>query len=330
MIVDCSLQPFDLSIANRRGAMGDAIADSLLRLQRPEAPPCGEWTPLSPATGPVEPDAVWAACSAMLEEANVDLAIYQPVILREAFRQGPVSVGAGAELRSKMGRRVVLFGGTPLLHAEQAALEIERQRDDLKITGVVIGPSIAVPNQVVADAGFPSAELLHRFLGSVEELGIRQISIHKCANYGPHGSPVEEFNTIAWVAEEFPDLTFQIVQCTIRGIDDSAKLAADHANVYLNLQGVFQLIRVRPMIFFESLARCAIELEYDKIVFASGCGLIHPAPLISAFLAARMPDELVEGYGIPQLDLAAKQAILGGTACRMLGLSETSLAKGYV
>ena len=59
---------------------------------------------------------------------------------------------------------------------------------------------------------------------------------------------------------------------------------------------------------------------YDRLLFASGCNIAHPAPLIERFLANDMPADLVDEHGFPELDDEAKALILGGNYARIHGI----------
>jgi hypothetical protein len=51
----------------------------------------------------------------------------------------------------------------------------------------------------------------------------------------------------------------------------------------------------------------------------------HPLPALEAFKAFEMPEDLVEGYGLPPFDEALKRAILGENFLRLHGIDSSAL-----
>jgi uncharacterized protein len=157
-------------------------------------------------------------------------------------------------------------------------------------------------------------------LAHAQSIGIENVSIYRSALIGVGDPSGTGLQSLSHAASAFPDLTFQIIQGDRFGLECSAVLAARHRNVYVNLEGVFSWIVARPPMFFEAFTRLAVEAGYAKLLFASGCGLAQPTPLIEAFQAAELPADLHVGYGLPALDHEAKAAVLGRNAERVLDL----------
>lgn len=66
----------------------------------------------------------------------------------------------------------------------------------------------------------------------------------------------------------------------------------------------------------------------DRLIWATGAMLFHPRPLIEAFWSCRMPADLVDNYGYPELTEDDKRAILGLNQIRLLGLNLAKLQAG--
>ena len=94
-------------------------------------------------------------------------------------------------------------------------------------------------------------------------------------------------------------------------------------NVYANLEGTSGYILRKPRVFYEAIGMMAEWGSYEQIIWASGCNLSHPKPLLQHVLEGSMPDDLVEGRGCPPLDDRAKALMLGGNLLRLHGLPDT-------
>ena len=319
MIVDCAVLPFDLAAANGGvpDALAVAVADELYRRHQSAVPRGESQYRLTRSEFVVQSSADVA--KRVFVESPVDVAIYQSLVLRRVYRTGPVSVADGARLKQTYGDQLVLFGGTSIIHAEQAALDIQAQREDFGIVGVALYPQRLLNAGSARTAGSDTSDL-EIVLAHAQSIGIRHVSMYRSALVGLGDASGGGLQAISHAASAFPDLTFQIIQGDGSELRYSALLAARHPNVYVNLEGVFSWIVARPLMFFEAFARLAVEAGYEKLLFASGCSLAHPAPLIEAFLAADLPADLQVGYGLPALDHEAKAAVLGGNAKRILDL----------
>jgi len=60
-------------------------------------------------------------------------------------------------------------------------------------------------------------------------------------------------------------------------------------------------------------------------VCGTGAAACHPAPLVEAFEAFQLPDELVRGFGYPHLTEEIKRDIFSSNFIRMHGLDAAAL-----
>jgi uncharacterized protein len=318
MIIDCAFQPLDLRTSNCYGAQAEALRVQLCRQHRGVA----EAEPGSDRGAGEFFGGACAAAGQLFDESPVDVAIYQSLVMRGAFYSGPATVSAGAAAMGSREKRIVLFGGTSIIHVGQAIVDIREQHKRYGITGVTLYPqSLLHPDEgasrLVRD-GFADV------LEAIRALGIRHVSLYRTPCWGLPGAGVPgELQLLTDLASGFPELAFQIMVGDVSGIPSAGALAGRHPNVYLNLQGIFSLVVTRPREFYESIARLAADAGYDKLLFASGWGGQHPSRLISAFLDTEMPSELVSGYRLPPFDGCVKSAVLGETARRLLDLPQS-------
>jgi uncharacterized protein len=75
-----------------------------------------------------------------------------------------------------------------------------------------------------------------------------------------------------------------------------------------------------PRMFAEVLGKLLFWCGEDKIVYGSEAPIFHPQWAIRAFWDFQLPEDLVEGYGYPQLTEQAKRKILGENLLRLHGM----------
>jgi hypothetical protein len=72
--------------------------------------------------------------------------------------------------------------------------------------------------------------------------------------------------------------------------------------------------------FAEILGKLLFWCGEDKIVYGSEAPIFHPQWALEAFWNFELPQDLVDGYGYPQLTQEAKRKILGGNLLRLHGM----------
>jgi hypothetical protein len=73
------------------------------------------------------------------------------------------------------------------------------------------------------------------------------------------------------------------------------------------------------------MGRFLLHGAEDRIVFSTGCPLVHPAPMIQQFLDFEMPKDLVEGQGYPEFSDEIKRKVLGQNFLNLHGIDADEL-----
>jgi uncharacterized protein len=119
----------------------------------------------------------------------------------------------------------------------------------------------------------------------------------------------------------FPQVNFEVLHPGFAFVDETAWLLARYPNVYVNLEWTVSLLFTAPRRFAEVLGNMMYWGGEDRILWAAGAMLVHPQVVLEAFLDFQMPEDLVQGYGYPQLTEESKRKMLGENYCRLHGLN---------
>jgi hypothetical protein len=199
------------------------------------------------------------------------------------------------------------------------------------------------------EVGFP-------FLERVRALGPRVVATHKGI-----GGPIPAASVAAAsprdigpAAAAFPDITFVVyhsgyernpngeegpfdpahpesdtgVDRLVRSVLDSgigphaSRDGSQDGNVYAELGTTWFLMLRRPREAAHVLGKLLVALGPERIVWGTDCAWYgSPQPLIDAFRAFVIPEEMQERYGYPPLTAAVKERILGTNAQALYGFT---------
>lgn len=162
------------------------------------------------------------------------------------------------------------------------------------------------------------------------ELGVDLIGVHKGVPLGPQ--PIEHTQTwdMDGAAAAFPDINFVIFHVGLPFLDETCWQLIRHPNLHASLAATVNFVVRSPRMFAETLGKLLFWCGEDKIVYGSECPIFHPQWALEAFWDFEIPQDLVEGYGYPQLTDQAKRKILGENLLRLHGLdvAETTARLG--
>jgi hypothetical protein len=198
------------------------------------------------------------------------------------------------------------------------------------------------------EVGFP-------FLERVRALGPRVVATHKGL-----GGPIPEASVAAAsprdigpAAAAFPDVTFVVYHSgyerdpdgqegpydpagarPLHGVDRLVRSLADAGigpggNVYAELGSTWFLMLRRPVEAAHVLGKLLAALGPERIVWGTDCAWYgSPQPLIDAFRAFVIPEEMQARFGYPALTPAVKARILGANAQALYGFTAPARADG--
>jgi predicted TIM-barrel fold metal-dependent hydrolase len=264
---------------------------------------------------------------ALFAESQTDLAIYHGVPLFGLTKDGGSPLWVGAEMRRRWPGRVLLYGpASPFMPG--VLDEIDRMVEEDGIVGLKLYPWDLV-NGESRSWRMDDEKQVFPILERARSRGIKSVAVHKALPLGR--VHIEPFlvTDIEGAAMAFPDLNIEIVHGGFAFLEETALQLLRFPNVCVNLEGSGAFVVNMPGKFAELLAAFLAVGGEDRIIWATGCMLLHPRPFIEAFWNFQMPERLIEDYGCPPLTDAIKRKILGGNIARILGLDLGALRSQY-
>ncbi len=322
VVVDAVFHPWNLSPANqnaRARAQLDAVHASH-RLSLDDANRRYELTDAE-IFSDIDHDALaWAE----FVESPVDLAVIH-ALPNLGFTNGNVTdPDRAAQLRDRHPDRFRLYGtvGTPI--GRGAIAELERQVGELGIDGVKLYPALYYDDQATGWR-LDGEDFATPLLEAARRLGIRRIAIHKALWLEPAPREAFDINDMAAPLDRFGDMSFEIVHGGAAFLEETIALMRRHRNLYLTLETTFSYLLVKPRVFAKVLGRIIAAVGSDRLLFASGNNLAHPAPLLSAFEGFQFDDAHIDEFGIAPLTDTDRANILGDNALRLHGLTSADV-----
>jgi predicted TIM-barrel fold metal-dependent hydrolase len=227
------------------------------------------------------------------EESATDMLCAMPLPLTDLFRDGLSPWEECAELARRNPDRTVFWGSVNPLEGRRALDLMERQVGEF-------GAKAFKFYNVRYDYGSPfpwrmdDPRVAFPVFEKAQELGVNLIGVHKGVPLGPQ--PIEATQTwdMDGAAANFPDINFVIFHVGLPFIDEVCWQLIRHPNLYASIAAT--------------------------IVYGSETPIWHPRWALEAFWDFEIPQDLVDGYGYPQLTEQAKRKILGENLLRLHGM----------
>lgn len=257
-------------------------------------------------------------------ESPVDLAVIHS-LPPLGFTTGNVTdPDRAAAFRDRHPGRFKLYAtvGTPIDGG--AIPELERQVRAFDVDGLKLYPAFFY-DDTAQGWRLDGEDFATPLLEAARDLGIRHVAIHKALWLTP--APREAFgiDDMAGALDRFPDMTFEMVHGGTAFLDQTLDLMERHPNLYMTLETTFSYLLVKPRVFAKVLGGMIKRVGSDRLLFASGNNLSHPAPLLSVFANYQFPDALMDEFGLVPLTERDRANILGDNALRLHGLDRAAV-----
>ena len=253
------------------------------------------------------------------DESDTDMLVAMPLPLTDLFKDGLSNWEECADLASSDPDRTIFWGTVNPLEGRKALDDMERQVGEFNAKAFKF-------YNVRYDYGSPfpwrmdDPRIAFPVFEKARELGVDLIGVHKGVPLGPQ--PIEATQTwdMDGAAANFPDINFIISHVGLPFIDETCWQLIRYPNLYASLAATINFVLRAPRMFAEILGKLLFWCGEDKIVYGSEAPIFHPQWALRAFMDFSIPQDLVDGYGYPQLTEVAKRKILGENLLRLHGL----------
>jgi uncharacterized protein len=316
IVFDGVAHVFNFEKKNALGPAGEMFINHLYAFHNVLTP---EGEPLMPAEEFLRQWTVEDINEMVYENSSTDMLCAMPLPLTDLFRDGLSPWEECAELARRNPDRTVFWGSVNPLEGRRALDLMERQVGEF-------GARAFKFYNVRYDYGRPfpwrmdDPQVAFPVFEKAQELGVNLIGVHKGVPLGPQ--PIEATQTwdMDGAAANFPDINFVIFHVGLPFIDEVCWQLIRHPNLYASIAATINFVVRAPRQFAETLGKLLFWCGEDKIIYGSEAPIWQPQWALEAFWDFQLPQDLVEGYGYPQLTEQAKRKILGENLLRLHGM----------
>ncbi|MDR7303737.1 amidohydrolase family protein [Haloactinomyces albus] len=250
----------------------------------------------------------------LFDDGYVDHAIFQPAHLGAFFRNGFGQTEEAFALAQRYPDKLT-YNHCWDPRFEQAGLD--QLRDDAERFGLK-GCKLYTAEWQGDSRGYKLNDpWSYRYLETCQELGIRNIHIHKGPTIRPLDRDAFDVADVDKAATDFPELNFVVEHCGLPRLEDFCWIATQEPNVHAGLAVAIPFIHTRPRYFAQIIGELLYWLDEDRIQFSSDYALWTPRWLIERFVDFQIPEDMTE---YAPLTVEQKKKILGLNAAAMYGI----------
>lgn len=241
----------------------------------------------------------------LFEVGYVDRAIFQPTYLTDFFVNGFNTTEQDGALAEKHPERFIVNGSWDPRDGEAGLDRLEALAQRWNLRGVKLYTAEWKGDSKGWKLTDPWS---YRYLEKCQELGIRNIHVHKGPTIYPLNRDAFDVADVDDVASAFPGLRFIVEHVGLPRLEDFCWIATQEPNVYGGLAVAMPFIHSRPRYFAQIIGELLYWIGEDRITFASDYAIWTPRWLIEKFVDFRLPEDMTE---YPELTTEVKKKILG-------------------
>jgi len=261
----------------------------------------------------------------ILEGSDTSIAIFNPFGFREDYGgKDMVPIEEQAEVKQRWPERTVMLGGglTPNQGLSETKERLHTFVQQYKIAGLKLYTFDATPKR---GWWFDDQKLAYPIWEECRKLGIKNVGVHKGIPFGQFMARYAHPEDLDAVADDFLDLNFIAFHSAWPYQGELAALKGfkpQRKNLYSEVGSTFAAtVTNRPLECAHVLGTLLRDLGTDYVMWGTDSALWgNPQWQIDAFRKFRIPDQLVDGHGYPQLTDEVKAKVFGLNAARLWNL----------
>jgi len=250
----------------------------------------------------------------VFDEGHVDVAIFQSTYLREWYRDGFNTLERNAALAERYPGRLIANGRWDPREGDAGLKQLEEDHLRYNLRGVKLYTAEWRQGSRGWSLRDPEA---FRFLEKCQELGIRNIHVHKGPTIWPLDKDAFDVADVDTAATSFTDLNFIVEHVGLPRIEDFCFMAVQEPNVYAGLSVVVGgLMYARPKFFAKVMGELLFWVGEDKMLYGGDYNIWTPRWQVEGLVDWQMPDE-DQFSDYPRLTTDSRKKILGLNAARL-------------
>lgn len=255
----------------------------------------------------------------LFEELDTDFAMVQTVPLMRLFKEGMSPARLSYELAKSKPDRYFFCGGVDPLHkGVSAALdEMDRQFEEWGAVSFKFYQAQDMRHAWRADDEKIAYPLWERAL----KLGVKSVQFHKGLPLG--WQRVEDLapNDLQQAAYDFPKLNFGAHHMGDPYIAEMIDIASRFSNIFIVLPVWFNAYFVQPWEMLHRLGKSLLLVGPDRLCYGTDAFLWPGVQAYIDLLAnLKMPAELQDRYGYPEITDEVRKKIFGESFADMVGV----------
>jgi predicted TIM-barrel fold metal-dependent hydrolase len=252
----------------------------------------------------------------VFEDGYVDVAVFQPTYLKEWYSEGFNTTERNGALAEKHPGKFVVNTRFDPRDGDVGLEELGRNVERWGSTGV----KLYTAEWNNGSRGYKLSDAsCYRFLERAQELGIKNVHVHKGPTIWPLDKDAFDVSDVDHAATDFPDLNFIVEHVGLPRIEDFCFMATQEPNVYAGLSVVIGgLMHARPRFFAKVMGELLFWVGEDKMTFGSDYSIWEPKWQVEGFVDWDYPGEEYSDY--PRVTVDTKRKILGLNAAKLYDL----------
>src|SRR5487761_1786993 len=218
-----------------------------------------------------------------------DLAICQPTYLTDFYREGFNTTEQNALMKELYPDRFILNGAFDPRDGEAGLEYLHSLAEKYAIKGVKLYTAEWRGESKGYKLSEPRAQ---RYLEKCQQLGIKNIHVHKGPTILPLNLDAFDVHDIDDAATSFPELNFIVEHVGLPRLDDFCWIATQEPNVYGGLAVAMPFVHARPKYFAQIISELLFWIGEDRLLFGSDYAIWQPKWIIEKFMAFELPDDL--------------------------------------